>query len=743
MQVMRDEQASARRAPWKVPVGRLLPLALTALLGAGLAAAVLAALLSFERSRLQSDFTAMAGDRAQAIRAGLAEDYIELELIASYVTAANELAGGKLGPFAAEFGRFAGRLPSLEPDTVMVGYAMRVGPGARPGFESHGRADLDPDFRLLERSPAGELVPASDRAEYFPLTVVEPPAMGAGIVGFDLATVPALREGIDRAIATGKLATGGVTDLPLAGSGKSILWQFVPVYRHEAAPGIEPPRGDLLGVVTAAFRIDEMVEAALAEVSVTGIDLDIRDTAAAPDTQRLYYHRSRGPGPGVPAVPKGWMTWTTNVDVGGRSWALIAYPTPSFLSRHRSPLPWIVLGAGLLLSAAATAFLAGRLRRAERIESLVQERTRELAREIDKHQRLEGALADSRATLAAQIDRLNERSQEILLLNEMGDTLQACIVTAEAFPVISLYLPRILPGTSGALYMHDPASDLFVGAAEWGEARPPVAAFKAEDCWALRRGRMHAVDDSAPALPCAHAAAQAGTSSLCIPLAAIGKTLGLFHILGCEEGARGLAASVADRVGLALSNLMLRSDLRQLSIHDPLTGLFNRRYMEEALEIETHRADRKGTSIGVIMLDIDHFKAFNDGFGHAAGDDLLRALAGLMQGRLRAGDIACRYGGEEFVLILPEAGVEASAARAEDVRQRVKTLDVKSGETKLGPITISAGVAVFPADAPSRDELLRVADACLYQAKEAGRDRVVVAEAARRREEAPSSLPGP
>jgi diguanylate cyclase (GGDEF)-like protein len=238
---------------------------------------------------------------------------------------------------------------------------------------------------------------------------------------------------------------------------------------------------------------------------------------------------------------------------------------------------------------------------------------------------------------------------------------------------------------------------------------------------------MHLVTGSALALPCAHAAPQAGADTLCIPLAAIGRTIGLFHILGSDEDSRGLAQSVADRVGLSLSNLMLRSDLRQLSIHDPLTGLFNRRYMEETLEIETHRAERKGTAIGVIMLDIDHFKAFNDGFGHAAGDELLRAIAGLMQSRLRAGDIACRYGGEEFVLILPEAGTEAAAARAEDLRQRVKSLEVKSGETTLGPVTISAGVAVFPKDAAGRDALLAAADACLYRAKETGRDRVVVA----------------
>jgi diguanylate cyclase (GGDEF)-like protein len=707
---------------------RMLSLALTVVIGLGLTLTVFLVLLTAERSRLRSDFDSMAADRVQAIRSGLAEDYVELELVGSYITAANELGGDKLRLFAQEFGRFTSRVPDLEPDTVMIGYVARVTAARRKGFEAVGQAEIDPDFRILERGPAGDLVPAGDRPEYFVATVVEPLSIGVGVMGSDVASEPVLRDALETAIATGKIATSAVTDLPLPGSNLAIVWQFVPVYRRDTVPGVKPPRDALLGVAAEAFRVDLMVENSLKDLSPAGIDLELDDPAAPAGRQLLYYHRSRSPtGQGVPKDTSGWMSWTTTINAGGRTWNLTAYPTPGFLRRHRTLQPWIVLTGGLLLTGAAVAFFAGRLRRTLRIESLVQQRTHDLALEVEKHQRLEGALADSRATLAGQVARLNERSREILLLNEMGDTLQACLSTEEAYPVISLYLPRILPGTSGALYMHDTAGSLFVASAEWGDQRPAAAAFKAEDCWALRRGRMHLVTGSALALPCAHAAPQAGADTLCIPLAAIGRTIGLFHILGSDEDSRGLAQSVADRVGLSLSNLMLRSDLRQLSIHDPLTGLFNRRYMEETLEIETHRAERKGTAIGVIMLDIDHFKAFNDGFGHAAGDELLRAIAGLMQSRLRAGDIACRYGGEEFVLILPEAGTEAAAARAEDLRQRVKSLEVKSGETTLGPVTISAGVAVFPKDAAGRDALLAAADACLYRAKETGRDRVVVA----------------
>ncbi len=186
---------------------------------------------------------------------------------------------------------------------------------------------------------------------------------------------------------------------------------------------------------------------------------------------------------------------------------------------------------------------------------------------------------------------------------------------------------------------------------------------------------------------------------------------------------------MAEHIGLALSNLMLRSDLRQLSIHDPLTGLYNRRYMEEALETEIRRAERKGHPIGVIMLDIDHFKAFNDRFGHAAGDQVLRSIGALILDHLRAGDIACRYGGEELLLILPEASIEAAAQRAEDLRTRAKKLEVRHLDTPLGPVTVSLGVAVYPEHGRTRDALLASADASLYKAKQDGRDRVVATEA--------------
>jgi diguanylate cyclase (GGDEF)-like protein len=168
--------------------------------------------------------------------------------------------------------------------------------------------------------------------------------------------------------------------------------------------------------------------------------------------------------------------------------------------------------------------------------------------------------------------------------------------------------------------------------------------------------------------------------------------------------------------------------LRQQSIRDPLTNLFNRRYLEEALERELLRATRNQTQVGVIMLDIDHFKQFNDTFGHAVGDLLLRELGNFLRRAIRGGDVACRYGGEEFLLLMPDTTLENLQQRAEQLREDAKKLRVANQGELWESITISLGVAIFPQHGPTSEALLQVADDALYRAKSNGRDQVVMAE---------------
>src|SRR5437867_149407 len=196
---------------------------------------------------------------------------------------------------------------------------------------------------------------------------------------------------------------------------------------------------------------------------------------------------------------------------------------------------------------------------------------------------------------------------------------------------------------------------------------------------------------------------------------------------GWTESKQRLAQTIAEQLGLAVANLKLRDTLRNQSIRDPLTGLFNRRYMEETLEREVRRAERGHHQVGVMMLDIDHFKEFNDTFGHEAGDMLLRDFGRLLRSNMRGEDVACRYGGEEFVLILPEASPEAALRRGEQLREAGKRLYVSHRGQLIGGVSSSLGVACFPDHGANGEALLQGADAALYVAKNAGRDRVMVA----------------
>lgn len=189
-----------------------------------------------------------------------------------------------------------------------------------------------------------------------------------------------------------------------------------------------------------------------------------------------------------------------------------------------------------------------------------------------------------------------------------------------------------------------------------------------------------------------------------------------------------MVKTLAEHLALALASLNLRETLRTQSIRDPLTGLFNRRYLEETLERELPRMIRKKASLGVMMADVDHFKRLNDTFGHEAGDAVLRELAQIFRKQLRAEDIACRYGGEEFTLILPEAQIEKVRDRAEQLRQAVEAAEFHFHGQSFGPVTVSIGIASYPKHGATGETLLRAADRALYRAKEEGRNRVIAIE---------------
>ena len=340
--------------------------------------------------------------------------------------------------------------------------------------------------------------------------------------------------------------------------------------------------------------------------------------------------------------------------------------------------------------------------------------------------------------LRVALEELKEQTQDAAKLAELVDILQSCQNSEEAFEIIGNVLQGILHSPGGALFITSPSRDVVEMVSSWGDILGTEKVFHPDDCWALRRGKLHRVKDSGSPLRCTHISRSLSGEYLCVPLAAQGETLGVLYVENLSEAAgsapefrldRGKAlerqaAAVGERISLALANLRLREVLRGQSIRDPLTGLFNRRFMEESLERELRRAVRGKLPVAVLMMDIDHFKRFNDTFGHQAGDALLRALGNLLKETTRGQDVVCRYGGEEFTFVLTGAPLDAARQRAESLLEEIKHLNVRHGGQLLGAITLSIGIAMFPDNGDSVEHLLKAADVALYRAKEEGRDRI-------------------
>lgn len=346
-------------------------------------------------------------------------------------------------------------------------------------------------------------------------------------------------------------------------------------------------------------------------------------------------------------------------------------------------------------------------------------------------------LSDANTELVVRAQELERLNREITMIGEAGDALRTCINADEAHTVIAQQCALIFPNDSGALFIMNPSRNILDAVSVWGEHPPQERVFIPEDCWAIRRGGKYSINVLNAGIRCAHV--KEDVPYLCVPMIAQGDMIGVLHLLMASSGGTHVPddmmrdrerflTGLAEHAELELANIRLRQTLRNLSIRDPLTSLFNRRYMEESFEREIYRAKRKNVPVGALMLDIDRFKDYNDTFGHEAGDMVLRELGAILQRNIRASDIACRYGGEEFTVILPEAAIDVTCRMGEQIRQAVSRLQLLYGGKPLGAVTVSIGAAVYPEHGLSARDVLNAADEALYKAKAEGRDRLIVAE---------------
>lgn len=355
-----------------------------------------------------------------------------------------------------------------------------------------------------------------------------------------------------------------------------------------------------------------------------------------------------------------------------------------------------------------------------RLEASVRERTAELAAQTD---RLESSLA--------QVERTH---REVSLLGDLSAALQASEDVATACRRISEFGPDLFPSSSGVLYLRASAERHWRSCAAWGA--PLDGELDAESCLAIRSERVviHPDEDENDAKACSHLRSPGGNdaASACIPLAAQGALLGLLHIrhedapdAGEARRRLAVASSMAEQTALALANLELRLALLEQSIRDPLTGLFNRRQLQESLRDALADSRDSDKPLALMMIDIDRFKAYNDAHGHAAGDRVLQSVARIIESHARQADVVCRYGGEELAVLLPETGPEVAMTLARSMLDATRRAEVRHDDRLLPPVTLSLGIAVFPTDGASADALLRAADLALYEAKSRGRDCIV------------------
>lgn len=385
----------------------------------------------------------------------------------------------------------------------------------------------------------------------------------------------------------------------------------------------------------------------------------------------------------------------------------------------------------------------------EKLDENVRRRTFELdeknavlKEEVERRGTTEEELKRANEKLTQWITELEQRNREMGVLNEFSDMLLACHSPEEAFAVACEAASGLFPESSGALYLFNDEKSVLAPMSAWGNHGASMDMFGRDECWAVRRGKIQVVENVMDGLGGAHVMQLPGFGALCAPLVGQGEVLGIFHVLfpspdldlapgqkiRMAQSRLTLATAVADHLSLSLVNLRLRERLQDLSVRDPLTGLFNRRYMEESLLREISDAARTGNPVGLVMLDVDHFKIFNDSYGHEAGDRLLKALGEILVQGVRGGDVACRYGGEEFLLILPGASFLATMERADSLRTAAMEQLVLASPDPTSAVTISAGVAVYPEHGKDAQMLINAADSAMYRAKSLGRNRVEAAD---------------
>jgi diguanylate cyclase (GGDEF)-like protein len=358
-----------------------------------------------------------------------------------------------------------------------------------------------------------------------------------------------------------------------------------------------------------------------------------------------------------------------------------------------------------------------------------------LLRDAGQRMTTEEQLFETNLRMNSTVQTLQEKLAENKLRAAMRGELQISATPAEAYQIVVRYMGQVVPAAKIALLTVNRSQQILEITATSDDQTEIMDGVPLNACCAMRSARPRHRRQGVSEIDCMHFRSAPPSNYICMPLAAQGEALGVLY-LGCPDTSTcarldshlNFLEGLTELSSMWIAGLNLRARLEEESMHDGLTHLFNRRFMEIALDRELRLAARRKGELSLLMLDIDHFKCSNDTYGHAAGDQILRDAAEILRESVRTEDIVCRFGGEEFLVILPGMGTEASFKRAEDIRRSVSVMrtdfDGASGEK----VTVSIGVSTYPQAGQTSEELVRAADRALYNAKQNGRNRVVLAE---------------
>ncbi|MGF1718464.1 diguanylate cyclase [Vibrio kyushuensis] len=336
-----------------------------------------------------------------------------------------------------------------------------------------------------------------------------------------------------------------------------------------------------------------------------------------------------------------------------------------------------------------------------------------------------GALSTLRKQASLETE-INQKTEEIERMHDLDSLLNASSDLADARKVVSKIIPTLLNETSGSISIYKSSRNQLKMQLFWGEEWQDGLYFNSDQCWALRKGHEHLSRLDASQVDCEHFTQDKTNATLCIPLIAHGETIGVMHVLKAdfEEKALVIAKAIAKRLAMSIANIELKTSLRQLAFKDPLTRLYNRRYLFETLQQWVSISQRKQTEIGIIMIDLDHFKQLNDSYGHDVGDKVLKTLSQYFLEAMRASDIVCRYGGEEFCIAISDTNANDLIHVVQKLCEGVAAVSIKLDRTQSISVTASMGASIYTKECNTIENTITEADEALYNAKEEGRNCV-------------------